>query len=114
MIGLTDAEPELGYAVTQCTGAFSGDVPTPICDSAGAVDPDSGAYTASLNATDPALCIDPLVCQGFWDGGDCDGGSPITVDTGSADPGDNPSILALFPNNAPSRTPTIVTTDDGS
>jgi minor extracellular serine protease Vpr len=113
-IGLTDVDPEVGYSVTQCTGAFSGDVPTPICDTAGGVDPGSGLYTASLNTTDPSLTIDPLVCQGFWDGGACDAGNPISVSTGSADPGDNPSILALFPNNAPSRTPQIITTDDGS
>ena len=67
-------------------------------------------YTAFLDATDPALVIDPLVCQGFWSERACDGGDPITVSTGSADPGDNPTILALFPDNAPSRTPTLVET----
>ena len=60
---------------------------------------------------DPALVIDPLVCKGFWDGGDCDAVSPITVTTGSAGPDDDPSILALFPNDAPHRTPTVVETD---
>ncbi|CAN5501025.1 S8 family serine peptidase [soil metagenome] len=113
-IGMTDAEPTLSYSVSQCTDSFSGDVPTPICDTAGAIDEGSGTYDATLNTTDPALSIDPLVCKGFWDGGDCDSGSPITVATGSAAPGDNPSILALFPNNQPSRRPTIISTDDGS
>jgi hypothetical protein len=56
------------------------------------------------NAIDPALAIDTLVCKGFWSGSDCDSLSPITVDVGSAGPGDDPSILAVFPNNAPSRT----------
>ena len=63
-----------------------------------------------LNATDPALHIDPLVCGGFWGTEDCDAGDPIQVTTGSAEPGDDPGILVLFPNNVPSRTPTIVET----
>ena len=43
-------------------------------------------------------------------GGDCDDTTPIDVSVGSAAAGDDPSILAVFPNNAPSRTPTIVET----
>jgi hypothetical protein len=50
------------------------------------------------------------VCGGFWSTEACDSGDPITVSTGSAAPGDDPGILVLFPNNAPSRTPTIVET----
>jgi hypothetical protein len=38
---------------------------------------------------------------------------PIEVDLGSASPGDDPSILALFPNNPPAHDPTVVTTDAG-
>jgi hypothetical protein len=105
-IGLSDAVHTLSYQVTACTGRFSGDVPGTFCDTAGGFD--SGTYTAFLDATDPALDITPLVCKGFWDDGSCDSG--ITVSTGSAAPDENPTILALFPDNAPARTPTLVET----
>jgi hypothetical protein len=110
-IGLDDTAPELAYRVEACTGTFSGDVPGSICDSAGEIDADTGTWDLTLNAIDPALDIDPLVCKGFWDGGGCDATTPITVTTGSATADDDPSILVLFPNDAPRRTATIVTTD---
>ena len=109
-IGLTDNAPELAYHVEACTGTFSGDVPGVVCDSAGEIDDVTGTWNLTLNAIDPALVIDPLVCKGFWDGGDCDAATPITVDAGSAVPGDNPSILALFPNDRPHRAATVVQT----
>ncbi len=109
-IGLSDVQHTLSYQVTACTGRYSGDVPGFFCDTAGGFDEGTGTYTAVLDATDPALDIDPLVCQGFWSERACDSGDPITVSTGSAGPGDNPTILALFPDNAPSRTPTLVET----
>jgi minor extracellular serine protease Vpr len=105
-IGLSDGTPTLSYQVTACTGRYSGDVPGFFCDTAGGFDEGTGTYTSFLNATDPALDITPLVCKGFWDDGSCDGG--ITVAAGS---GEDPTILALFPNNAPVRTPTLVETD---
>jgi subtilisin family serine protease len=105
-IGLSDGTPTFSYQVTACTGRFSGDVPGQFCDTAGDFDPDTGTYTAFLNTTDPALDISPLVCKGFWDDGACDGG--ITVAAGS---GEDPTILALFPNNAASREATMVETD---
>jgi hypothetical protein len=109
-IGLTNANPELSYAVTACAGAFSGDVPVPICDTAGSFDSSSGTYTAKLNASDPALVVSPQVCGGFWGGGACDSAHPITVDRGSAAAGEDPSILALFPDNRPAREPTVIET----
>jgi subtilisin family serine protease len=111
-IGLTNSDSTLAYQVEACTGTFSGDIPGFLCDSAGETD-ENDIYTARLNAADPALDIDPLVCQGFWGGDACDSGDPIEVDVGSAQPGDDPSILARFPNNAPSHDPTVVTTDTG-
>ena len=111
-LGITGADHTLAYQVTACTGRFSGDVPCQFCDSAGDVGSD-GIYTAQLDVTHPALDIDQPTCRGFFHGGPCDASDPITVSAGSAGPGDDPSILALFPNNAPSRTPTIVTTDTG-
>ena len=109
-IGLTTADSEFAYHVEACTGTFSGDVPGFICDSAGEIDDTSDTWNLTLNATDPALEIDPLVCKGFWDGGDCDSADPIEVSVGSAAAGDDPSILALFPNDAPHRTATVVET----
>lgn len=109
-IGLTNADPELSYQVKACTGTFSGDAPGQFCDTAGELDQGTGTYTPRLNATDPALVIHPLVCGGFWGGGDCDAGNPITVERGSAAPNEDPAILAFFPNNVPARTPTIVRT----
>jgi minor extracellular serine protease Vpr len=110
-IGLTTAEPTFSYEVTACTGRFSGDVPAQFCDTAGGLDDDTGTYGSMLNAVDPALHISPLVCGGFWDGGACTKANPIEVSTGSAAPDDDPAILVLFPNNEPSRTPVIVSTD---
>ena len=109
-IGLSDGTPTLSYQVTSCTGRFSGDVPGQFCDTAGDLDSGTGTYGPTLNAIDPALLIDPLVCQGFFGGGACDTVTPISVTVGSAGSGDDPSILAVFPNNAPSRTPTIIET----
>ena len=108
-IGLSNADSEIAYQVTACTGTFSGDVPGQFCDTAGQPDPDTGIYDAKIDVADPALAIDPLTCGGFWGGGSCDQGDPIEVSPGTA-PGDDPAILALFPNNKPSRDPAIVTT----
>jgi minor extracellular serine protease Vpr len=109
-IGLVDGESDFAYSVEACTGTFSGDVPGTVCDSVGSIDEGTGTWDLVFDAADPALVIDPLVCKGFWDGGDCDGVTPISVDAGSAGAGDNPSILALFPNDAPHRTATVVST----
>ena len=109
-IGLVDGESDFAYSVTACTGTFSGDVPGQVCDTAGAFDSDTGTWDLVFDAADPALVIDPLVCKGFWDGGDCDGVDPIDVSVGSAGAGDDPSILALFPNDRPHRTATVVET----
>jgi minor extracellular serine protease Vpr len=108
-IGVTDGDP-ISYSVQACTGTFSGDIPGQICDTAGGIDSDTGTYDAVFNPTDPALVIDPQTCKGFWDGPDCSEVNPITVDRGSAGPDEDPSILALFPNNPPAREPTIITT----
>jgi hypothetical protein len=109
-IGLIDGESDFAYSVEACTGTFSGDVPGLVCDSVGSIDEDTGTWDLVFDAADPALVIDPLVCKGFWDGGDCDEIDPIDVTVGSAGTGDNPSILALFPNDRPHRTATVVET----
>jgi minor extracellular serine protease Vpr len=108
-IGLSDDVPSFSYQVTACTGRYSGDVPAQICDTAGGFD--GTTYTAILNATDPALDISSLVCRGFWQGDPCNAGSPISVAVGSAESGDTPVILALFPNDDPTdQTVTVVRT----
>jgi subtilisin family serine protease len=109
-IGLSTGASSFSYHVDACTGTFSGDVPGQICDSAGAFDDTNGTWSLVFDAADPALVIDPLVCQGFWGGPACDSATPITVDVGSAGAGDDPSILVLFPNDRPHRTATVVGT----
>jgi subtilisin family serine protease len=109
-IGLATGSSSFSYHVDSCTGTFSGDVPGQICDSAGAFDDTSGTWSLVFDAADPALVIDPLVCQGFWGGPACDSTTPITVDVGSAGAGDDPSVLVLFPNDRPHRTATVVGT----
>jgi hypothetical protein len=64
-----------------------------------------------FDAANPALVIDPLTCQGSWDGPACDAGDPIDVGVGSAGAGDDPAILALFPNDPPHSSPTLVETE---
>jgi minor extracellular serine protease Vpr len=111
-IGLTDASPELAYQVIACTGTYSGDVPTQVCDTAGAIDEDTGTYTARLNTTDPALVVDPLVCGGFWqpEGPECTEPGSVEVSRGSAADDEDPSLLAIFPNNPPDSSAKVITT----
>jgi hypothetical protein len=108
-IGLATGSSTFSYRVEACTGTFSGDVPGFVCDHAGEFDDDSGTWDLVFDAGDPALSIDPLTCQGFWGGPDCTT-TPISVDVGSAQPDDDPSILVLFPNDRPHRSPTVVET----
>ena len=106
------ADPAIGadaLGVVACTGVFAGDVPAFSCDSAGDIDPATGTYSAVLDVTDPPLALDNLTCGGSF-GGDANTCETITVGAGSAAPGDDPSILAVFPNNAPGSQHAIVTT----
>jgi hypothetical protein len=108
-IGLSDQDHVLSYQTIACTGVFAGDVPAQVCDEAGGFS--GSTYTSRLDVTDPALVVDPLVCRGFWSGPGCGGKAPITVSVGSAEPGDDPSILALFPDNANEAAGAVVTTN---
>jgi hypothetical protein len=105
-LGLSNAVHTLSYSITACSGVYSGDVPDDLsCDTAGAMDAGTGTYGPTLDVTDPALAISGLVAGGFWGGL-----GPISVDVGSAAAGDDPSILVVFPNNAPNNQSTIVLT----
>jgi minor extracellular serine protease Vpr len=109
-LGLTQATPDLSYQVKACTGVFSGDVPSQVCDEVGDVNVDTGTYVPYINVTDPALDIHPLVCGGFWKGPQCGQNNPVTVTLGSASQNEAPSILELFPNNKPEQTAKVIRT----
>lgn len=109
-IGLSDGNSSFSYRVEACTGTFSGDVPGFVCDHAGEFDDDTDTWDLVFDAANPALQIDPLTCLGFWGGPACDEADPIEVSIGSAEEGDDPTILALFPNDAPRRSPVLVET----
>jgi hypothetical protein len=107
VLGLSDDVHTLSYSISACSGVYAGDVPDDfICDTAGDLDPDTGTYTAFLDATAPALSISPQTVGGFFGGPS----GPVNVSVGSAAPGDDPSILAVFPNNAPGDQWKVVST----
>lgn len=106
-IGLSDSNHKLAYSITACTGRFSGDVPAQFCDTLGHIDPDTGTYDATLDATAPALATSALTCGGFFGGADCSGAHAITV-TKSASAPEDAALLVLFPNNPARRSHAIV------
>ena len=77
-IGLVDGESDFAYSVDGVHGDVLRRRAGTVCDTAGEFDTDSGTWDLVFDAADPALVIDPIVCKGFWDGGDCDGANPIT------------------------------------
>ena len=109
-LGLTNGKPTISYQVVTATGVFAGDVPAYTFDAVGAIDPATGTYDLTFDVTAPALAITPLTCRGFFGDADCDSAAPIEVDVGSAGPGDDPSILALFPNNPAGSSWEVITT----
>ncbi len=100
-IGLADSRSKLAYSVTACTGRFSGDVPAEFCDTLGDIDPATGTYGPTLDATHPALKTSVLTCGGFFGGRDCSPADSVTVTRGTA-PADA-ALLLLFPNNPARR-----------
>jgi hypothetical protein len=109
-LGLTNSTHTIAYGVVTATGVFSGDVPDYTFDSVGAIDASTGTYDLTFDVTNPPLSITPLVCKGFFGGGTCNSSSPIEVSVGSAGPGDDPSILGLFPNNPPASSGVVIST----
>ncbi len=106
-LGLSSATHVLSYSITACSGVYAGDVPTDaVCDSLGDLDPSTGTYGPTIDVTAPALTLSNQVVGGFWKGAH----GPVSVDVGTAGPGDDPSILAVFPNNAPDDQWTVVGT----
>ena len=108
-LGLSNGDSDLAYSITQCSG-FAEAIEFVTCETVGAIDPATGTYGPTLNATDPALEIDPLVCGGFFGGGACTGIGAVSVNVGSG-AGDDPSILVVFPNNQPEHQGLVVTTN---
>jgi subtilisin family serine protease len=107
LLGLSDALHTLSYSIVACSGVYAGDLPfDQVCDRAGEIDPATGTYGPTLDVTDPALTFSKLVLGGFWGGG----AGPVTVGVGSAGAGDDPGILAVFPNNAPDDQWKVVST----
>jgi minor extracellular serine protease Vpr len=106
-LGVTNGQSEIAYSVVACSGVYAGDVPSDLsCDTAGDLDPATGTYPATIDVTDPALVFSTQVVEGFWGGGP----GPVDVSVGSAAPGDDPTILVAFPNNAPGDQWTTVNT----
>ena len=67
-----NANSAFSYRVEACTGTFSGDVPGFVCDHAGEIDDDTETWDLVFDASDPALHIDPLTCQGSGAATACD------------------------------------------
>jgi hypothetical protein len=106
VLGVTTGSPLISYRVVACTGVYAGDLPDDrVCDTAGGIDHTTGTYLAKLDVIHPALTFSNQVIGGFW------GGPQGSVSVGvGQDPGDDPGILAVFPNNAPDDQYTVVTT----
>ncbi len=86
---------------------YAGDLPADeVCDTAGGFDSATGMYTTVFDVTQPALTFSNQVIGGFWDGPE----GSVSVGVGSAAAGDDPGILAVFPNNAPDDQYAVVTT----
>ncbi|MGH2635178.1 MAG: S8 family serine peptidase [Actinomycetota bacterium] len=106
-LGLSDAVHDLSYSIVACSGVYAGDFPADqVCDRAGEIDPATGTYGPTLDVTDPSLTFSKQAVGGFWGGG----AGPVSVGVGSAAAGDNPGILAVFPNNAPDDQWAVVST----
>ena len=106
VLGVTTGSPLISYRVVACTGVYAGDLPDDqVCDTAGEVDHTTGTYLPQLDVVHPALTFSNQVIGGFWNGPQ----GSVTVGVGQA-PGENPGILAVFPNNAPDDQYTVVTT----
>ena len=106
-LGLTNGIHVLSYSIVACSGVYAGDVPDDLtCDQAGEIDPVTGTYGPTIDVTDPSLTFSTSVVKGFFGGP----AGPVGVDVGSAAPGDDPSILTVFPNNAPDDQHDIVAT----
>jgi subtilisin family serine protease len=106
-LGLSNTDHLLSYSISACTGIYEGDLPDDVvCDEVGGIDPDTGTYGPTIDVTDPSLTFSTKVVEGFFGGP----AGPVSVGVGSAAPGDDPSILAVFPNNHPADQHAVVTT----
>jgi minor extracellular serine protease Vpr len=107
VLGLDNSTSLISYQVVACTGVYAGDFADDVvCDTAGGIDPTTGTYVPTFDVIQPALTFSNQVVGGFWSGPQ----GSVTIDVGTAGAGDDPGILAVFPNNAPDDQYTVVTT----
>lgn len=103
-IGLSNAESEIAYQIAACVSPVGEEI---FCDSAGALNPDTGTYDAVIDVTDPALDFDPKVCGGFFGEPSC---NSVEVTSGNNLADGDPQALVLFPNNPVNRSHQVVST----
>ncbi|MGH2754321.1 MAG: hypothetical protein ACRDLB_07785, partial [Actinomycetota bacterium] len=101
-LGLTNENSEIGYYYELCTEAFSGDMPTPVCEAEG--QNGDGEPEFSIDVTDPDVEASTWVCEGFFGGPACSEPIEITESGG----GNQQDLLVLFPNNAPDENVQVV------
>jgi hypothetical protein len=100
LLGLSDGDSEISYRAVVCTDRFSGDVPQPVCDSAG-----GDGVTATLDVIDPSLAVSPQVCGGPWSAPCADG---ITVT--KTQPNPRADLFVAFPWGVPAENFQVVPT----
>ena len=100
-LGLTNGDSEIGYGVEVCTGGYSGDIPSLVCDTAGA---QGNGWSAELDVTDPGIEPFTWFCGGFFGGPACSAGIDINGNNQSLD------LMVLFPNNRPEEDVAVVET----
>ena len=106
-LGLNNGNHVLSYSIVACSGVYAGDLGDDLtCDQVGEIDAGSGTYGPTIDATDPSLTFSTNIVKGFFGGP----AGPVTVDVGTAAPGEDPSILTVFPNNSPDDQFDVVTT----
>jgi hypothetical protein len=101
-LGLTNENSQIGYYYELCTQAYAGDVPTPICESAGKAG--NGEPQFQMDVKDPLVEASTLVCEGFFGGPSC--ADPISITESGG--GNQQDLLVLFPNNPPDQNVQVV------
>ncbi|MGH2755597.1 MAG: S8 family serine peptidase [Actinomycetota bacterium] len=101
-IGIRKKRSRLSYSVVACSDLFSGDVPLPVCDDAGAMR--GGTHRAKVDVTAPPVKLNRWFCGGFWSDVGCAMG--FEAKPGSKFGRDR--LLLAFPNNDAERNVAVV------